>query len=187
MENGFAAPLLFQIAEDFRRHLPEIFLDYPLFQMWAFKYDSSLQGIQMHADVAAVNLNFWITPDEANLEPESGGLVIWNKEAPQDWNFQDYNSGSSDRQSRITEFLKSSGAERITVPYRQNRAVLFNSDLFHSTDESVSGKASKTAASTSPCFLASVSLARVDAHDLFDIRRRNRTQEGLGYLSTGRD
>lgn len=135
MENGFAAPLLFQIAEDLRRHLPEIFLDYPLFQMWAFKYDSSLQGIQMHADVAAVNLNFWITPDEANLEPESGGLVIWNKEAPQDWNFQDYNSGSSSRQSRITEFLKSSGAERITVPYRQNRAVLFNSDLFHSTDE----------------------------------------------------
>lgn len=135
MENGFAAPLLFQIAEDLRRHLPEIFLDYPLFQMWAFKYDSSLQGIQMHADVAAVNLNFWITPNEANLAPESGGLVIWNKEAPQDWQFQDYNSGSGDRQSRITEFLKSSGAERITVPYRQNRAVLFNSDLFHSTDE----------------------------------------------------
>ncbi len=135
MENGFAAPLLFQIAEDLRKQLPDIFLDYPLFQMWAFKYDSSMQGIQMHADVAAVNLNFWITPDDANLEPDSGGLVIWNKEAPQDWQFQDYNSGSSDRQSRINEFLKASGAERITVPYRQNRAVLFNSDLFHSTDE----------------------------------------------------
>jgi hypothetical protein len=30
-------------------------------------------------------------------------------------------------------FLDESGARAITVPHRQNRAVLFNSDLFHET------------------------------------------------------
>ncbi len=134
MENGFAAPLLFQIAEELKTHLPAIFKDYPLIQMWAFKYDSQLQGIQMHADIAAINLNFWITPDDANLDPNSGGLVIWDKEAPSEWGFSEFNTGEVDRQQRIQDFLASSGANKVNVPYRQNRAVLFNSDLFHSTD-----------------------------------------------------
>jgi hypothetical protein len=34
----------------------------------------------------------------------------------------------------VREFLRRSGAEAITIPYRQNRAVIFNSDLFHETD-----------------------------------------------------
>ena len=55
--------------------------------IWAFKYDSSLAGIGIHADSAAVNVNFWITPDEANLDPEHGGLVVWDKAAPLDWDF----------------------------------------------------------------------------------------------------
>ncbi len=134
MENGFAAPLLFQIADELKTHLPTIFKDYPLIQMWAFKYDSQLQGIQMHADIAAINLNFWITADDANLDQNSGGLVIWDKEAPEEWGFSEFNTGDVDRQQRIQSFLESSGANKITVPYLQNRAVLFNSDLFHSTD-----------------------------------------------------
>ena len=36
----------------------------------------------MHADHAAVNLNFWVTPDEANLDPLSGGLVVYPKAPP---------------------------------------------------------------------------------------------------------
>ena len=39
----------------------------------------------MHAAAAAVNVNFWITPNEANRNPESGGLVVWDKEAPDGW------------------------------------------------------------------------------------------------------
>ena len=50
--------------------------------MWGFKYDSSLNGIDILADSAAVNVNFWITPDEANNDPASGGLVLWDVAAP---------------------------------------------------------------------------------------------------------
>lgn len=133
-EDGFAAPLLLQIAEDLRRALPGIFKDYPLTQLWAFKYDSTLDGIELHADIAAVNLNFWLTPDEANLDPTRGGLVVWDKEAPPEWRFDEFNTSSASGQARIEQFLQRSGAQAVRVPYRQNRAVLFDSDLFHRTD-----------------------------------------------------
>jgi hypothetical protein len=41
--------------------------------MVGFKYDSSLKGINIHADFAAVNINFWITPNEANLDRAGPG------------------------------------------------------------------------------------------------------------------
>ncbi len=91
------------------------------------------RGLNIHADAAAVNVNFWITADDANLNASSGGLVVWNKEAPREWNFKDYNSDR--KRGAIYEWLKQSGAEEIKIPYRANRAVIFNSDLFHETDE----------------------------------------------------
>ena len=41
-----------------------------------------MDGIGVHADNAAVNLNFWVTPDDANLDPSSGGLVVYPKAPP---------------------------------------------------------------------------------------------------------
>ncbi len=133
-ETGFAAELLLQIADELRGRLPGIFHGHRLTQLWAYKYDSRLDGIEMHADIAAVNLNFWITPDAANLDPETGGLVVWDKEAPPHWSFDEFNTSSDIGQARIRKFLDDSGARMIRVPHRQNRAVLFNSDLFHRTD-----------------------------------------------------
>ena len=130
LNDGLACPLVLQIAEDFRRTLPDIFQDHRLLQCWAYKYDSSLDGIEVHADAAAINVNFWVTPDEANLDPESGGLVVYKEEAPLDWRFQAYNTD----QARIRQFLAEADGGKMVVPHRQNRVVLFNSDLFHETD-----------------------------------------------------
>jgi len=131
-EHGFACPLVAQIADELRSTYPEIVGQHPLLQWWAFKYDSRLKGINIHADFAAVNVNFWITPDEANLDPQGGGLVIWDKPAPLDWNFAQYNNPNAGQ--NIRDFLARSGARSVTVPYRANRAVIFDSDLFHETD-----------------------------------------------------
>ena len=130
-ESGFACPLLAQIADEMRLAYPEIFRAHPLRYLWGFKYDSSLSGINLHADFAAVNVNFWITPDEANLDPDSGGLVVWDAPAPLDWDFEKYNKDVT----AARDFLARSGAKKITVPYRANRAVIFDSDLFHETDQ----------------------------------------------------
>jgi len=129
-EDGFICPLLAQIAEEQRLALPAIFGEHRIKGLWGYKYDSEQTGIATHADFAAVNVNFWLTPDDANLDPSGGGLVIWDKEAPLDWNFHDYNANVS----LISEFLRNSGAKEFVVPHKQNRVVLFNSDLFHKTD-----------------------------------------------------
>lgn len=132
LANGFACPLLLQIAEDLRSRFPRIFQHHQLVQAWAFKHDSALRGLNLHADAAAVNVNFWITPNEANRNPENGGLVVWDKEAPDDWDFAEYNNDKN--RYKIQEYLERNGARPITIPHRQNRAVIFNSNLFHETD-----------------------------------------------------
>jgi tetratricopeptide (TPR) repeat protein len=130
-ESGFASPLLAQVADELRTTYSSIFRDYPLLYSWAFKYDSALGGTKIHADFAAINVNFWITPDHANLDGESGGLVIWDVAAPLDWNFEVYNRD----EAKIRKFLADSGARSFRIPYRANRAVIFDSDLFHETDQ----------------------------------------------------
>ena len=129
LDDGFCCPLLLQIAEELRRTLPGIFGQNTLRKLWGFKYDSHLSGIPMHADFAAVNVNFWVTPDEANLDPEGGGLIVWDKEAPLDWDFAKYNND----QPALRRFLAESQARPVNVPHRQNRVVIFNSDLIHET------------------------------------------------------
>ena len=132
-EGGFIGPLHMQIAEDLRRYMPRIFGAHLLEQLWAFKYTSTLgRGINVHADYARINLNFWITPDEANLDPASGGLVVYDVPAPLDWGFEEYNKNDS---GSIYSFLKEAGAESRRIPYKCNRAILFNSRLFHETDD----------------------------------------------------
>lgn len=131
--DGFACPLLLQIAEELRLRLPGVFKRHRLMQAWSFKQDNALRALAMHADAAAVNVNFWLTPDEANLDPDHGGLVVWDKEAPREWNFKEYNDQR--KEPEVLAWLERQGAQAVTVPYRQNRAVIFNSDLFHKSDQ----------------------------------------------------
>ena len=130
LDDGLACPLLLQIADDLRHTFPDIFKNHQLKHLWAYKYDRHLTGIEVHADFAAINVNFWITPDTANLNPASGGLVVYDAEAPFDWNFITYNTN----QKRIRKYLADHDSGKIVVPYRENRIVLFNSNLFHETD-----------------------------------------------------
>ncbi|MCY4552005.1 MAG: tetratricopeptide repeat protein [Defluviicoccus sp.] len=127
LEDGLAAPVLLQIAAELRAALPGILAPHPLAQGWAFKCLTGSQGIDIHADAGAVSLNFWLTPDAANLEPGAGGLAIHRAPPPQGWRIADYDR---DR-DRIRDFLAASDAGALAVPYAANRAVLFRSDLFH--------------------------------------------------------
>jgi hypothetical protein len=133
-EAGFNCPLLIQIAEELRRVLPRVIGErYPLRQMWAFKYPATLEADRStHADFAAVTVNFWITTDEANLDPECGGLVIYDMCAPSDWGFERYQNTDWEK---LGTFLRERASRATKIPYRQNRAIVFDSDLFHGTDK----------------------------------------------------
>jgi tetratricopeptide (TPR) repeat protein len=130
--DGFASPLLLQIVAEMRKRLAGILAPHSLAQAWAYKYDSTLRGINIHADCAAVNVNFWITPDDANLDPASGGLVVWDQPPPADWGL--LRTQNPDK-TEILQYLQETGARAVKVPHRQNRMVLFNSALFHKTDD----------------------------------------------------
>ncbi len=131
--DGLGCPLLLQIAEELRLAFPEIFQDHRLKQLWAYRYDDQMSGINLHADDAAVNVNFWITPDSANLDPKKGGLIVYKAEAPRNWEHDLYNTSADTR--HIREYLAENNEEAMVIPYAANRAGLFNSDLFHETDE----------------------------------------------------
>lgn len=130
IDDGLHDRILLQLAWELYNKLPLMkghFLQY----LWAYKYDSEYSGINIHADQAAVNVNIWLTPDDANLDPSSGGLVVYTAKPPADW---DFNAFNTDTEKVHELLLKPTGYANVTVPYRQNRAVLFDSALFHNTD-----------------------------------------------------
>jgi len=128
--DGFCSELLLRLAWELRQKMPRVIKDHALNMMWGYKCDSRLPGLAVHADAAAVNVNFWITEDEANLDPDGGGLRVYEHDAPGDWDFRKFNNEAG----KIQQYLESIGSVPTRYPYRANRALVFDSDLFHATD-----------------------------------------------------
>eukprot|EP00296_Roombia_truncata_P007533 JP445972.1.p1 GENE.JP445972.1~~JP445972.1.p1 ORF type:complete len:602 (-),score=197.56 JP445972.1:761-2566(-) len=132
-QHGFHSPLLLQIASELRAAFPSIFKDLGLTHMWAVKYEGNgKEGFKLHTDDSAVQLNMWLTPDEANLG-EYGGMVIHKAAVPKEMLSTDFHNPEDKR--RMNQFLKDSEAGKMRIPYKQNRAVLFQSNLYHGSDE----------------------------------------------------
>ena len=127
---GMANRALLEFSTELKNSFKKIFLNYHLSQAWAFKYDSKREGIGIHADDAKVNVNFWITNDTANIDPESGGMIVWKKMPNENASFQEFNS--PDAKEKMESDVKD--VEFIRVPYKSNRVVIFNSKLYHVTD-----------------------------------------------------
>lgn len=128
---GFNDPLIVRLAEELKERMPRVLGGLPVKVIWAYSYDQSMVGINPHADFARINMNFWITEDDANLDPDTGGLLVYRKAAPPEWDFRTYNTTSADF---IHDYLGDRRDDVIRVPHRANRAVLFDSRLIHETD-----------------------------------------------------
>ena len=131
LAQGFNPRVLLQIAHELKQAMPRVIGDSQLSQAWAYKYDQRMQGISLHADFAEVNVNFWITPDEACEDPTTGGMVVYDLPVPDSWTFDEYNNDPK----KLAVYLRVHNASFRRVPYRANRCVLFDSRLIHSTDE----------------------------------------------------
>jgi phage pi2 protein 07 len=135
--DGMNDQLLMAVAYEIHKAMPRVMKDHHMKEMWSYKYESedlwqqARTGVRTHADDAAVNVNIWITPDDANLDPDSGGLVVYTAKPPDNWTFQEFNANWEFVEENL---LKPANFANVTVPYRQNRAVLFDSFLFHKTD-----------------------------------------------------
>ena len=126
--------LLPALVDALRRALPRVLCSHRLKWTWMYKYDSDMDsGINLHADQAAVNLNLWITPTEAvkdSAEAEAG-LIVYTIKPPASWGMDEHSRGGAEGEKRRRKLLLDGGFRNVTVPYRQNRLVLFDSTLFH--------------------------------------------------------
>jgi tetratricopeptide (TPR) repeat protein len=127
LEDGLACPLLLQIVDEIRGAFPDLLEAHPLSQAWAFKGLEATAAIEGHADDAAISLNFWVTPDRANRNPGGGGLLVCRVPPPAAWQVHGYDADKP----AIATFLDRHASDSLVVPYRENRAVLFESRLFH--------------------------------------------------------
>lgn len=131
LEDGLACPLLLQIADEVRGAFPELLADYPLAQAWAFKAVAPSAAVDIHADDGAISINFWMTPSAANRSAaQGGGLALCLAPPPPDWVVRGYDEDKS----RAASFVKAHASDVQVTPYRENRAVLFDSHLFHWSD-----------------------------------------------------
>ena len=136
-DDGFTAPVLLRVVEELRRAFPRVVGDKELKQAWAYKYDSSPTnaGIKVHADPAAVNVNFWVTPDDANESGDAGGGLVVHRTyrgSEGDWNGIEHVEVMEDHLRRA---VANGGPEPLRVPYKRNRCVVFDSSLLHETDD----------------------------------------------------
>jgi len=130
-EDGFACPLLAQIVEEIQTAFAPILGRNSFRYLGGFKYDDALStGTNTHADNSIVNVNFYIAPDEANLDPASGGMEIWDAAAPDIQTMRRLNGN----EELARTFLQKAGATRTVIPHRANRAVIFKSTQLHKTD-----------------------------------------------------
>ncbi len=131
VSEGFSCPLLFQIIDEFRRRLPNVIGKAVLRNAWSYRYYGEAPGVRAHMDNGDVSVNFWITPDSANLNPDSGGLINWNKRAP-----ADYARNTKEQSDAILHrLLEEPDTREEHIPYRCNRAVIFDALTIHGTDD----------------------------------------------------
>ena len=57
-------------------------------------------------------------------------MWVWDTGAPPDWDFNRYNG---DDKTEVANYLKGKGSKALYIPYKYNRCVLFDSNLFHKT------------------------------------------------------
>ncbi|MCZ8048262.1 MAG: hypothetical protein GPI90_14380 [Microcystis aeruginosa K13-05] len=127
-DTGGLSLLISTIDEHIRKAFSSIIGTSKLEQVWSYKNVYGSKAVGTHADFSSVNINLWMTPDKF-CHNSRGGLIVYKQNAPIDWNFSKYN----DDESGIAQLLEN--VDSTVIPYRANRAVIFDSSLFHCSDE----------------------------------------------------
>jgi hypothetical protein len=125
-EEGLACELLVAAARELQAALPRSLGGLRLAQLWAYKHSPDGTGTDLHADIGSVSANLWIAPDVAPADGK-GGMEIWPHRVPADWDFRQANI----ERDGIYHLLAQSATQPLVVPYRCNRLVLFEANLFH--------------------------------------------------------
>lgn len=76
-----------------------------------------------------------MTPDTANLDTSSGGLVVYDTLPPRYWGWENALESDPAAQPKLRELVAFPDAPATVVPYRSNRVVIMSSAYAHEQDE----------------------------------------------------
>lgn len=130
LHDGLACNLVCRVSETVQDFATSLIGNGFLSQVWAFRYAPKAAGIDLHADQANWNVNMWLADESYNRSPDSGGMTIHGCRAPDAWQFEMYNASPD----RVRDHLTRQNSPSRRIDYRANRAVVFDSRLFHKTD-----------------------------------------------------
>ena len=142
--SGLLTSTTVRIAAELGKLLPRVICGRRLRQLWAYKFSKDNQarpladsGINVHADDALVSVNIWVQGGDEDSEGESltsgggGGLLVYpGYRSGIGESFQQYNR----QPGRIRRLLSAAGAKFDRIEHKVNRAVIFDSSIFHESD-----------------------------------------------------
>jgi hypothetical protein len=99
-----------------------------LIDYWALLYAKNTDG-NVHADFGQLTLTYWLTPDHYNLEPATGGLILFDVRRGPEEGADRYLVAGKESERHV----RARSSHHTVVPYRCNRAVLFDSSHYHKT------------------------------------------------------
>ena len=126
---NFEHPLLKSLIDELKTNLPTLLNGNECVTNLAFMYIKN-EGLHPHSDLAAVTVNTWMTPDEFNLEPGSGGLILHDVKREEEMMVHEFNAAPY----CVDYFKNRTKGQNVVIPYRCNRTVIFDSRTFHSSD-----------------------------------------------------
>lgn len=118
--------MITDIANELKRKLPNVLGHLELDTHWAIMNHKNTSG-RIHFDDCKLVVSLWLTPDEYNLNPQSGGLFLYDvhKNSKESW------KGRFTSQVEIEDYVKTNLKKEIYIPYKWNRAVIFDPRNLH--------------------------------------------------------
>lgn len=122
-------PRLQKLLSELGELAPSILGDFELVKHWAVACHEN-EGLHVHSDNASIAVNFWITDDCYNLDDTTGGMLLYKLKRTDQMRVHEFNA-----MPWSGKYFDDQAPELLTkIPYRRNRAVIFDAKIFHSTD-----------------------------------------------------
>jgi hypothetical protein len=122
-------PEIQPVAVELKKRLPSVLDGLEFVHCWSFMHQRNA-GLKVHADNDAVTVDVWMTPDEFNLLPDTGGLVLFDVKRDPHMLIHEFNTVEWAEQY----YNKHAKGVSERIDYKCNRAVLFDVSTFHESD-----------------------------------------------------
>ena len=126
---NFSSTLIPDVAGELKAKLPNLLGNLELVEYSAFMNREN-DGLGIHSDNGQFTLNLYLTPDEFNLDPATGGMTLFDVKRASDQPLHEFNSAE-----RCTPYVRErTRGQAVMIGYKYNRGILFDASTFHAAD-----------------------------------------------------